>query len=283
MVTPAIHHPIMELNLNAWASWQRGRGLSERTIADRALTVTRLARERSTTPASLTEQNILDWFDHPMHPNTRATYRSHIRAWSRFAMVINPSATDITARLGSVKTLRTRPRPISMTHLEALLSLPLRRRTRMMILLAAYQGLRVHEIAKLRGDDIDQLDSTVHVMGKGHVEEWLPLHPIIAAESVNWPRVGWWFPSYAKHGRPGLPILPSAVSQAIRDALARTGSPATAHQLRHWFATELVRSGADVFTTQQLMRHQSPATTAIYTLIASDKGREALSRLPQVA
>lgn len=265
-----------------WQTWQRGRGLSERTIADRTLTVERMTRESGlASPELLTEDVVLAWFDRPMHPNTRATYRSHIRAWSSW-QVLN-GLPDITARLGSVKTLRTRPRPISTEHLRALLALPLRRRTRMMVILAAYQGLRVHEIAKFRGDDIDALDKTVHVIGKGQVEEWLPLHPLVGDVLADWPRRGFWFPSYAGHGREGQCIQPDAVSQAIRDALARTGSRATAHQLRHWFATELVRSGADVFTTQRLMRHESAATTAIYALVADDRATDAIARLPRVA
>lgn len=272
----------MQLTLNDWQTWQRGRGMSERTIEDRTLTLSRVMRETETTPQTLGESDVLAWFDRPMHPSTRATYRSHVRAWSRYRVLLG--LDDITVRLGSVKTMRTRPRPISTDHLRALLQLPLRKRTRAYVILAAYQGLRVHEIAKIRGDDIDLMSGTVHVLGKGHVEEWLPLHPLVRQLAADFPRKGFWFPSYSGHGRSSsVPIHSDAVSQAIRDALARTGSPASAHQLRHWFATELIRSGSDVFTAQKLMRHESPATTAIYTLIANDKGPAAIARLPQVA
>ncbi|MFZ1363210.1 MAG: site-specific integrase [Candidatus Nanopelagicales bacterium] len=264
------------INTKQWKIWQRGRGLSERTIRERAWTVERIAREFDTEPQNLTPDQVAQWFAQPMHPATRASYHGHIRAWGRWVAL--HGGNDASIQLGPVKKLRTKPRPVTSDHLEAALRHPeLRRRTRMMMLLAAYQGLRVHEIAKIRGEDVDVLNKTVHVLGKGQVEEWLPLHPIIEAEASGWPSKGYWFHSYTK---PGHHIRSSQVGHAISGALTRAGANATAHQLRHWFATELVRSGADVFTTQTLMRHASAATTAVYVQVADDSGREAIQGLP---
>lgn len=38
--------------------------------------------------------------------------------------------------------------------------------TRVMILLAAFAGLRIHEIAKIRGEDVDPQARTLRVTGK---------------------------------------------------------------------------------------------------------------------
>lgn len=268
----------MNDSVKAWETWQRGRGLSERTIRERGFTVRRIAREAGVDPLELQEEHVIAWFDQPLHPATRASYHGHVRAWGKW--LESKGMGDISTPLGPVKKLRTRPRPVTSDHLRAALELPhLRKRTRMMILLAAYQGLRVHEIAKIRGEDIDLLNKSVHVLGKGNVEEWLPLHPVIAAEAGEWPKRGYWFTSYERKGHP---IHRGQVSRAINRALARAGGNATAHQLRHWFATELVRSGADIFTTQALMRHASPSTTAIYVQIAESKGQEAIEHLPDI-
>jgi integrase/recombinase XerD len=58
------------------------------------------------------------------------------------------------------------------------------------------------------------------------------------------------------------------VSTCIRRALRAVGSTATAHQLRHSFGTAVLRSSHDLRVTQELLRHSSPASTAIYTQVA---------------
>lgn len=147
----------------------------------------------------------------------------------------------------------------------------------MMILLAAYQGLRVHEIAKLRGEDVDLESMALYVVGKGNKPAVLPLHPEVAgfAAEGRFPAVGWWFPAY---GRPG-PIQSAAVSKAIHDTMRRAGFEAKPHQLRHWYGTTLVRNGADLRTVQELMRHASLATTQIYTESSDQQKRRAIDSL----
>lgn len=265
-------------NLKNWMRWQRGRGLSERTIKNRRETVTRIARDSGVTVEQLNSEHVADWFDRELHPVTRATYHSHIKAWGRW-QAIN-GVTDISAILGPVRRVRSQPKPITTEHLRRALDYPLHRRARAMVMLAAYQGLRIHEVAKVRGEDVDLVNQTLHVVGKGGSDELLPLHPRILKIANDWPRVGWWFPSYS---REGLPVRPKSVGDVIARALRRAGSRASAHQLRHWFATELVRSGADIFTTQTLMRHKTPATTAAYVKVADDAAKLALRRLPDAA
>jgi len=137
----------------------------------------------------------------------------------------------------------------------------------MMILLAALAGLRVHEIAKLHGRDIDLTNRILTVTGKGNKTATLPLHPAIVAYAHTFPRDRFWFPSYTNQST-GLPhVKASAVSAAIMHTMRRAGVPGQAHQLRHWYATTLLGSGVDLRIVQELMRHESPATTAIYTQV----------------
>ncbi|MGI8881058.1 MAG: tyrosine-type recombinase/integrase [Jatrophihabitans sp.] len=150
-------------------------------------------------------------------------------------------------------------------------------RTRTMILLGAYQGLRVHEIAKIRGEDFT--GDSLRVVGKGKVAADLPVHPVIAAEAARYPAVGWWFPSpYCE----GEPVTANSVSGVISAALRRSGVNATAHQLRHHFGTEILRaSGGNLRVAQELLRHASPATTAVYTMIDDEQRRAAILALPR--
>ena len=165
---------------------------------------------------------------------------------------------------------------ITDDQLAAVLALPLRRRTRTMIILAAYAGLRAHEIAKIRGEDIDPRAGTITITGKGGRTDTLPAHALVLQAAADHPRRGWWFPSPAA---PDRPITAKNVGAVIAAALRRAGVNATAHQLRHRFATALLRGGADSRIVQPLMRHESLATTALYLAVDADQQTTALNAL----
>lgn len=105
------------------------------------------------------------------------------------------------------------------------------RRTRAMILLAAYAGLRVSEIAAIKGDDVDTVINTVTVIRKGDKERQIPLHAILKDLATVMPQRGWWFPTYignTKH-RAGGPMLGNSVSSSISSVMDRAGIPGTPH------------------------------------------------------
>lgn len=91
--------------------------------------------------------------------------------------------------------------------------------------------------------------------------------------------------AYLKNGRPRLsssrrvflraraPVVgfkSMAVRDVVKRALARAGidSPRKgAHQFRHALATEMLKQGASLSEIGELLRHQSPQTTAIYAKV----------------
>jgi site-specific recombinase XerD len=54
------------------------------------------------------------------------------------------------------------------------------------------------------------------------------------------------------------------------------------HRLRHWHATALLESGADVRTVQECMRHVSPSSTAGYMQVTETRRAAAVARLPRL-
>lgn len=73
---------------------------------------------------------------------------------------------------------------------------------------------------------------------------------------------------------------PGGLSTVLSDAFKRAGVDATAHQLRHWFGTNVLRAGGNLRVAQELLRHSSPAITARYTQVDDTERRAASVALP---
>jgi integrase len=265
--------------LPAWAQQMRAEGLSKRTTTEWPRIVHRAARWSDTDPDRLTTDHLIDYLAALPSAATRQTYFSALQAWHRWLLATGRRADNPLDGLRRPRAPRRKPHPVATGHLEALIRSSIRRRTRTAVLLCAYEGLRVHEAAKVRGEDVDFIGQKFRVVGKGGVEVWVPLHPVIAVEARRYPRRGYWFPSPT---RPGRPIRRDSLSAVISRAMRRCDVPGTGHSLRHWFGTELMRSGANAREAQELLRHANLNTVAIYTLVAADAATAAINRLPVV-
>lgn len=263
-----------------WKAWQTAQALSERTIRERATTLRALARDESIDLDKLTAEQIIHWLNRPISATTKASYHATIRAFCAWAQRTGRRIDNPALETPTPRRPKNLPRPISTDQLNDMLTACRRSRTRCMILFGALAGLRVHEIAKLDGRDIDRRAGVLTVTGKGGKTAMIPMHPLLLAEATNWPTADLWFPSYT---RPGS-ITPQSVSQAISRVMHKAGiEHGKPHQLRHFYGTELVRAGVHLRVVQSLMRHESPATTALYTQVTLTQQREGISRLKLAA
>lgn len=263
--------------LDAWEIYMRGAGRSERTIRDGRLRLEHLERFAGKSVETVAPLDVSRFLGRPsLNAWSRSSYFGSIASFYRWYG--QHGGVDVTARLPRPKMPQSTPQPVTDEQLRALLATNMRRKTRVMILLAALAGLRVHEIAKVRGEDVDVQERTLRVTGKGNRTETLPLHPLLVEAAATMPRAGYWFMGNAT--RPGEPIARRSVSEVIQMAMARAGIPGgTAHKLRHWYGTKLVAGGTDLRTAQTLLRHANLNTTAIYTKVYDGKRVEAIDRL----
>jgi site-specific recombinase XerD len=149
------------------------------------------------------------------------------------------------------------------------------RRNHAILLLLARLGLRAGEVVGLNLDDIDWSTGQITIRGKGGKSAQLPL----ASD------VGTALAAYLRRDRPRsatrrvflrhrAPFVgfgnSSTVSSLVRRALKHAGVESAhtgAHVLRHSLATSLLRQGGSLDEIGELLRHQSPNTTAIYAKV----------------
>lgn len=138
------------------------------------------------------------------------------------------------------------------------------------ILLGAFVGLRVAEACGLRVADVDFMRGVVSPLVQYPAEELksetsrtpVPIPATLAAELSA--HVATWRAETVLTNDAGHQLPPWALERRIRAARKKVpGLPADFrfHDLRHYFASLLIASGADVKAVQARLRHASASTT----------------------
>jgi len=153
------------------------------------------------------------------------------------------------------------------------------------IMLMLYAGLRLGEVCALDWSAIDLDAQILYVYnGKGDKDRALPIHGELAHALALVPRtdrVGPVIPSRHSSGRTPRPMDEKTAHHIFERWLPSIGVEGiTAHRLRHTCATLLRRQHADLKTIQEVLGHESLATTQIYLGPDPERIREAINVLP---
>lgn len=283
--------------LREFASFQVAANLSAKTIQNREECLRLLARRTGKLPLEITIQDLRDQLSR-MHPRTGArlaqgTMQSERSYFQTFYGWLKDEGyargfKNPSRRLHKIKMARRKPRPLHASQIDAMLDTGAYSRTRDIITIAALTGLRIGEVVKIRGEDIDQTAMTVTAVRKGNLH-WrgsMPdsLLPIIE----KYPERGWWFPSpYRNKEFPngGGHILMASASDAVSKAIRRAGISdpnITGHSLRHYLATTMLREGADLRVIQETLGHASLATTQLYSGVTEEQMADGINRVPLI-
>lgn len=253
--------------IHAWAESAHGANRSPGTIRLRTYHLTSFAASCPTGPWTVTPDDVSAWLaSHDWSAETRKSARASLRVFYAWAIRTGRTLVDPTAATEPVRAPAGVPRPVA----EGVLVAALERatpRVRLMLLLAAYGGLRRAEIAGLHHGDI--IDGVMRIRGKGGKVRTVPVHRRIAAELP--PGDGYVFPG-SDHGH----LSPGQVGRVMSAAL---GPGWTAHTLRHRFGTRLYAGSHDILQAQSLLGHSSPATTQRYVAVPDDGMRAAVDAI----
>jgi integrase/recombinase XerC len=133
------------------------------------------------------------------------------------------------------------------------------------------EGLRCCEVANLQLADIDFIDRTARVVGKGGHERLLPLteetwnvleryldeQPLTAGPLIRSYRTSGGLRADTISGLVGGVDVRRRIKRWARDGIS-------AHALRHSAATNMLRSGAHLRDVQAALGHASPSSTQRY-------------------
>jgi site-specific recombinase XerD len=229
-----------------------------------------------------------------------------IRAFHRFAVREGLAPGDPWGAIATPRLPRRLPRVLELEQVERLIvaieaeldraamrddlarrdvAVALALRDRAIVEVAYAAGLRISELASADLASLDLRRGELRVMGKGRKERiGLLGRPAVAAVRA-----------WLDEGRPVLLARNAAASASVANApdelfLNNRGEPlgvrglrfrldrlcraaglpegVSPHTLRHSFATHLLDGGADLRVVQELLGHESLATTQVYTHVS---------------
>jgi len=230
-----------------------------------------------------------------------------IRTFHRWAARAGLAAGDPWGAIATPRLPRRLPKVLEVDQVERLLAVideelaavaadgprgelgtALALRDRALVEVAYAAGLRISELAAIDLGSLDLARGRIRVLGKGRKErEGLLGRPAIAA-----------LRAYLEDGRPvllerrevadvipptlflnhrGEPLGVRGLRYRLDRLRRRAGLPdgVSPHTLRHSFATHLLDGGADLRVVQELLGHESLATTQTYTHVSPIRLRSA--------
>jgi site-specific recombinase XerD len=220
--------------------------------------------ERGVSVEAATRFDVEGWLDTSRGAaRHRYTLVSHLHMFYVWARRNDYATVDPTELVERPRLERRLPRPARAASVDVAIAEadPV---MRAMLCLMADAGLRCCEVAALRWGDVDLAAGTIYVTGKGGRDRVVGIPSrlaiaLAALDGIDGPVIG--------RRRSAC-----RVSQLVGGYLRGAGVNATAHQLRHLYATRLyAATDGDLLSVQHALGHASVTSTQIYAAI--DPGR----------
>lgn len=148
-------------------------------------------------------------------------------------------------------------------------------RDKLILMILADCGLRVHELCTLK--NVDVTDSYIFIAeAKGNKQRMVYVTPTVAKQIVKYKRVrdayfkhkeipknDWFFRNFRgeKMRNDGIQKLMKRLAQRCT---IRPDVRVSPHTMRHWFAQSQLKNGVSIFTLSKLLGHSSINTTQVY-------------------
>lgn len=259
--------------IKSWTEHLAAAGLADTTITTRRGHLERTARGLGIPPWQVSAAQLEFWLaGRSWARETRRSMQAAIRSFYDWGVESGACSCSPAGHLPKVRASAPHPRPAPEPIVKTAVSVA-PERTRLILRLAAFAGMRRAEIARVnRVDLVEDLDGwslTVH--GKGDKDRTVPLEDglALAVRTACMAGTGGWAFPGQDHGH----LSPRYVGTLATRVLPGVW---TLHTLRHRFATAAFEGTHDLLAVQHLLGHASVATTQRYVATRDDALRRAV-------
>lgn len=256
--------------MDGWVAWMRVKGHSEATVEHWWYQVGDFARSSGKTPLEVCTGDIMTWINRGIGKEAMRSSRNAVASFFRWYQALGPRNDNPADLIPATKREKRKKPPATDEAAVRGLFHP-DPRVRLMVRILNDTGMRRNEIAVAHSRDLvdDLLGVSLMVHGKGAKDRMVPLSEPLAKELKGLPD-GYFFPGKV-HGH----ICSDTVYRLVRDA---TGF--TPHAFRRKFATETWKAtNGDILRVQELLGHESLATTQTYVTASVEDLRDAIRAL----
>jgi len=185
--------------------------------------------------------------------------------------------SDWASRIQRPSLPRSLRKPPTSEQVSSVLEAPKTLRQEAMVRILVDCGLRVNELVTIRITNVDINHSLITVDGKGAKQRQVPMSPAVNTyihtyiddlRSIGYDG-DWLFPGQGPGSHASTDSVNSYLERLCRKLEIPRISP---HQMRHYFATQMLSSGASLKVTSEILGHADASTTAdIYWHILNQK------------
>lgn len=210
---------------------------------------------------------------------------SSLRTFYKYLVLNNFVDNNPFLLVSSPKKEKKMPKFINYSGIEEIFNIPNIKtkegqRERVILEILYGSGVRVSELVNIKIKDIDFSNKTILIFGKGSKERLVSFgEPALDSikQYINDGRKQYEIESeYLIVGKNEEQLTTRRIEQIIGELINKTSIKMniTPHMFRHTFATHLLDNGSDLIAVQELLGHESLASTEIYTHISNEHLRD---------
>lgn len=263
-------------NIHKFKKWLQQRRLSENTVNTYAEVTTFFIRYMKLKNTDQLSKRLIESFNYDfiVRANKSVSYQNQcISGIKKYLDYLGEKVDEL--QLERPRKERKLPIVLSIEEVKLLLGAITNLKHRTMLSLIYSGGLRIGEAINLKIGDIDSKRMLIHIKGaKGKKDRYTLLSEsflgILREYYKNYRPKDFLF-----EGQNNSKYSNTSAQKILKYAVERAGinKRITLHTLRHSFATHLLENGTDIRYIQELLGHNSPKTTMIYTHVSESSIR----------
>lgn len=265
--------PSVKQNISLFTTWMRQKRYSENTIVTyESMLLIFFRFHYPKTAVDISENDVARFnTDYIIANGFSYTYQNQMINAIKLFYRQQGSLTKVFEQLERPKKSKKLPVVLSIEEIQSILQNTINLKHKTLLSLVYSCGLRIGEALKLRLLDINYERRFMHVRcAKGSKDRYVPIPKQMVDLLVRYvqsckPK------EYVFEGQRGGMYSAVSARQILKRSLRLSNIPkeVTLHTLRHSHATHLLESGTDLRFIQELLGHNSPKTTMIYTHVST--------------